>query len=195
MTDGRCGWAGNDPLYIAYHDTEWGVPLHDDRKLFELLILEGMQAGLSWITILRKREAFREAFDLFDPEKVAAYDEEKIGGLMKNAGIIRCRRKIEAAVGNARAFLKIQVEYGSFDRFLWAYVGNTPIVNRWKDLSELPCAAPLSEKLSRDLKERGFRFVGATIMYSFLQAAGVIDDHLITCPCHTENRSAEILPL
>lgn len=184
----RCEWAGNDPLYIAYHDHEWGRPLHDDNKLFELLILEGMQTGLAWIIVLRKREAFREAFDFFDPQKVAEYTDEKIEALMENRGIIRHRGKITAAIGNAKAFLQIREEYGSFDRFIWGYVNNTPIVNRANSLSELPTSTPLSEKISKDLKKRGFRFVGPTVIYSFLQAAGLIDDHMAWCPFHSDHR-------
>lgn len=184
----RCEWAGNDPLYIAYHDHEWGRPLHDDNKLFELLILEGMQTGLAWIIVLRKREAFREAFDFFDPQKVAGYTDEKIEELMANRGIIRHRGKISAAIGNAKAFLRIREEYGSFDRFIWGYVNNTPIVNRANSLSELPTSTPLSEKISKDLKKRGFRFVGPTVVYSFLQAAGLIDDHMAWCPFHSDHR-------
>lgn len=190
MTDfiKRCEWAGDDPLYVEYHDREWGRPLHDDNKLFELLILEGMQAGLAWITVLRKREAFREAFDFFDPKKVAAYTDEKVEALMGNRGIIRHRGKINAAIGNARAFLDIQTEYGSFDRFIWGYVNNTPIINRSNSLSELPTATPLSDRISKDLKKRGFKFVGSTIIYSFLQAAGLIDDHMAWCPFHSDRR-------
>lgn len=190
MTDfiKRCEWAGDDPLYVEYHDREWGRPLHDDNKLFELLILEGMQAGLAWITVLRKREAFREAFDFFDPKKVAAYTDEKVEALMGNCGIIRHRGKINAAIGNARAFLDIQTEYGSFDRFIWGYVNNTPIINRSNSLSELPTATPLSDRISKDLKKRGFKFVGSTIIYSFLQAAGLIDDHMAWCPFHSDRR-------
>lgn len=184
----RCEWAGNDPLYIAYHDHEWGRPLHDDNKLFELLILEGMQTGLAWIIVLRKREAFREAFDFFDPQKVAEYTDEKVEELMANRGIIRHRGKISAAIGNAKAFLQIREEYGSFDRFIWGYVNNTPIVNRANSLSELPTSTPLSEKISKDLKKRGFRFVGPTVIYSFLQAAGLIDDHMAWCPFHSDHR-------
>lgn len=188
-TPRRCAWAGDDPLYIAYHDTEWGRPEHDDGKLFEMLILEGMQAGLSWITILRKRQAFRAAFDGFDPRKVAQYDAAKIEALMQNPAIIRNRRKIEAAVGNAKAFLTVQQQYGSFDRFLWQYVEGAPIVNHWDNPRDMPAATPLSEQISRDLKKRGFRFVGPTIVYSLMQAIGMVDDHMVWCPCHTDNRT------
>lgn len=187
----RCDWAGDDPLYIAYHDNEWGRPEHDDGRLFEMLILEGMQAGLSWITVLKKRDAFRAAFDGFDPEIVAQYDAEKIEALMQNEKIIRNRRKIEAAVQNARAFLAVQRQYGSFDRFLWQYVDGAPLVNRWQSQSELPAATPLSERLSKDLKKLGFRFVGPTIVYSLMQAVGMVDDHMVGCPCHTDNRTEQ----
>lgn len=184
----RCGWAGSDPVYIAYHDNEWGRPEHDDRKLFEMLILEGMQAGLSWITILKKRENFRRAFDNFDPEKVAEYGDKKISELLGNTGIIRNRLKINAAVANARAFLEVKREYGSFDKFIWSYVGYTPIVNRPKTLADVPASTPLSDKISADLKKRGFKFVGTTIIYSFMQAVGMVDDHVADCFCHTDNR-------
>lgn len=186
----RCPWAGTEQIYIDYHDKEWGIPLHDDQRLFEMLILEGMQAGLSWITVLKKRENFRSAFDNFDAKKIAAYDSKKIEELMQNPGIIRNRRKITAAVSNAKAFLEIQKEFGSFDRFIWDYVNGTPIVNHFKSMSEVPANTPLSDKISRDLKKRGFSFVGTTIIYSFMQAVGMVDDHLITCPFHTDNKTA-----
>lgn len=189
----RCPWAGTEQIYIDYHDKEWGIPLHDDQRLFEMLILEGMQAGLSWITILKKRENFRRAFDNFDVKKVAAYDSKKLEELMQNPGIIRNRRKITAAVSNAKAFLEIQKEFGSFDRFIWDYVGGVPIVNHFKNMSELPANTPLSDKISRELKKRGFGFVGTTIIYSFMQAIGMADDHLINCPCHTNNKT-DLLP-
>lgn len=185
----RCPWAGTEQIYIDYHDKEWGIPLHDDQRLFEMLILEGMQAGLSWITILKKRENFRSAFDGFDAEKIAAYDSKKIEELMQNSGIIRNRRKITAAISNAKAFLEIQKEFGSFDRFIWDYVNGTPIVNHFKSMSEVPANTPLSDKISRDLKKRGFSFVGTTIIYSFMQAVGMVDDHLINCPCHSDNKT------
>lgn len=184
----RCEWAGPDPIYIAYHDNEWGRPLHDDTKLFEMLILEGMQAGLAWITVLKKREAFREAFDGFDPHKVALYSDDKIEELMGNKGIIRHRGKISAAIGNAKAFISIQVEYGSFDRFIWEYVGNNPIINTANSLAELPASTLPSDRISKDLKKRGFKFVGSTIIYSFMQAVGMVDDHMVWCPWHTQNR-------
>lgn len=184
----RCAWAGDDQIYIDYHDNEWGRPLHDDNKLFEMLILEGMQAGLAWITVLKKREAFRAAFDNFDPQKVALYDEAKVETLMANAGIIRHRGKINAAIGNAKAFLDIQRENGSFDNFIWAYVGGTPIINTPRSMTELPASTPLSDQISKDLKKRGFKFVGSTIVYSFMQAVGMVDDHMVWCPWHTNNR-------
>jgi len=184
----RCEWAGNDPIYIDYHDNEWGRPIHDDNKLFEILILEGMQAGLAWITVLKKREAFRAAFDGFDPHKVALYNETKVAELLANQGIIRHRGKINAAIGNAKAFLEIQKEYGSFDRFIWAYVGGAPIINAPSSMAELPASTLLSDKISKDLKSRGFKFVGSTIIYSFMQAVGIVDDHMAWCPWHTHNR-------
>lgn len=187
----RCQWAGNDPIYIDYHDNEWGRPVHDDNQLFEMLILEGMQAGLSWITVLKKREAFRVAFDGFDPHKVALYDEAKVDKLLANAGIIRHRGKINAAIGNARAFLEIQKEYGSFDRFLWNYVGGAPIVNSPESMADIPASTPLSDRISKDLRARGFKFVGSTIVYAFMQAVGMVDDHMIWCPCHTHNREGK----
>lgn len=185
----RCPWAGTEQIYIDYHDKEWGIPLHDDQRLFEMLILEGMQAGLSWITILKKRENFRKAFDCFDAEKIALYDNKKIDELLQNSEIIRNRLKINAAVKNARAFLETQKEFGSFDKFIWNYVDGVPVVNHFKSMSEIPANTPLSDKISRDLKKRGFSFVGTTIIYSFLQAIGMVDDHLISCPYHTDNRN------
>lgn len=177
----RCAWAGDLPIYIDYHDNEWGKPLHDDNRLFEMLILEGMQAGLSWITVLKKREAFRAAFDGFDPQKVALYDEAKIQALLADEGIIRNRLKVNAAVTNARAFLRVQEERGSFDAFIWAYVSNTPIQNHWQTMAEIPAATPLAEQISRDLKRMGFRFVGPTIIYAFMQAIGMVNDHVADC--------------
>lgn len=184
----RCPWPGTDQIYIDYHDNEWGVPLHDDRRLFEMLILEGMQAGLSWITVLRKREDFRRAFDNFDAKKIAKYTDKKIEQLMQNEKIIRNRRKITSAVGNAKAFLEIQKEFGSFDKFIWSYVDGKPIVGHFETMSDVPANTPLSDKISKDLKKRGFNFVGTTIIYSFMQAIGMVDDHLTSCPCHTDNR-------
>ncbi len=177
----RCGWAGSDPLYIAYHDTEWGVPVHDDRHLFEMLILEGAQAGLSWITILRKRDAYRAAFDRFDPRTVAAYDARKVRSLLRNAGIIRNRAKIEAAIRNARAFLEVQGEFGSFDAYIWRFVGGRPIRNTRRTLGQIPARTKESEAMSRDLKKRGFGFVGPTICYAHMQATGMVNDHLVAC--------------
>jgi DNA-3-methyladenine glycosylase I len=186
----RCEWSGADPLYIEYHDREWGVPLHDDRRLFEMLILEGAQAGLSWITILRKREAFREAFDSFDPSRVARYDERRIRELLSNPGIIRNRLKIQAAVQNAQAFLKVAEEFGSFDRYIWQFVGNRPIQNRWRKLQEIPARTKESDALSRDLKKRGFKFVGSTICYAFMQAVGMVKDHVVECFRYKELKNA-----
>lgn len=180
----RCQWAGDDPLYVAYHDNEWGRPVHDDNRLFEMLILEGMQAGLAWITVLRKREAFRAAFDGFVPEKVARYEEKKVEALMADKGIIRNRRKIEAAVTNAQAFLKVQETYGSFDAFIWRYVGGKPIVGNPASVADLPATTPLSDRISKDLKALGFKFVGSTIVYSFMQAVGMVNDHVVGCRCH-----------
>jgi DNA-3-methyladenine glycosylase I len=188
----RCAWAGTDPLYIAYHDREWGVPLHDDRKLFEMLILEGAQAGLSWITILRKREAFREAFDRFDPSKVAGYDQERVRELLNNPGIIRNRLKIHAAVQNAQAFLKVVEEFGSFDRYLWQFVEGHPFQNRWNGREEVPARTGESDALSKDLKKRGFKFVGSTICYAFMQAVGMVNDHLTDCFRHAEITRAAV---
>lgn len=184
----RCEWAGDDPLYIAYHDHEWGRPVHDDHKLFEMLILEGMQAGLSWITVLKKRDAFRAAFDDFDPHKIARYGDGKVEELLGNAGIIRNRAKIRAAIGNARAFLALQEECGSFDRFLWDYINGVPIVNTPESMADIPASTPLSDRVSRDLAARGFKFVGPTIVYAFMQAVGLVDDHMTWCPFHTHNR-------
>lgn len=177
----RCGWATNDPLYVAYHDEEWGTPVHDDRRLFEMLILEGAQAGLSWITILRKREAYRAAFSRFDARKVARYDARKVGALMKDEGIVRNRLKIESTVSNARAFLEVQEEHGSFDAYIWSFVGGRPRKNRPKTLADVPARTAESDAMSKDLKKRGFRFVGSTICYAFMQACGLVDDHVATC--------------
>ncbi len=177
----RCAWAGSDPLYVRYHDEEWGVPVHDDRLLFEFLILEGAQAGLAWITILRKREGYRRAFDNFEPEVVATYDEEKIGSLLEDAGIVRNRLKVRGAVINARAFLKVQQEFGSFDRYIWSFVNGVQLRQSRATLAELPCRTPESDAMSRDLKRRGFTFVGSTICYSFMQAVGMVDDHTTDC--------------
>lgn len=182
----RCEWAGDDPLYVAYHDQEWGVPVHDDQQLFEFLILEGAQAGLSWITILRKRENYRAAFDQFAPEKVARYDEARITQLLENPGIIRNRLKVRSAVQNAQAFLRVQEEFGSFDQFIWDFVDGKPIVNHWKKMSDIPASTPLSETISKALKKRGFNFVGPTIIYAHMQATGMVNDHTIDCFRHKE---------
>ena len=176
-----CEWPVDDDLMIAYHDEEWGVPLHDDRKLFEFLVLDAFQAGLSWRTILHKRENFRLAFDAFDAQLIARYKKRKIGQLLENAGIVRNRMKIEATVGNAKAFLRVQSEYGSFDSYIWQFVGGKPKQNRWRSLKRLPASTPASDRMSKDLKDRGFKFVGTTICYAFMQAAGMVNDHLVKC--------------
>ena len=177
----RCAWAGSDPLYVTYHDEEWGVPAHNDRHLFEMLILEGAQAGLSWITILRKREAYRKAFAGFDPAKVAKFDARKIERLMRDEGIVRNRLKIEGAVRNARAFLDVQREAGSFDRYIWQFTGGSPKQNARKAMKDVPATTPESDAMSRDLKKRGFTFVGSTICYAFMQATGMVNDHTVDC--------------
>lgn len=177
----RCPWCRTDPIYVKYHDEEWGTPVHDDFKHFEFLVLESAQAGLSWITVLKKRNNYRSAYDNFDPIKVAAYSEEKVNELLKNAGIIRNRRKIEASINNAKMFLNIQREFGSFDNYIWKFVNYKPLVNKWKDISEVPATSNLSDEISNDLKKRGFKFLGSTIIYSYLQATGLINDHIITC--------------
>jgi len=182
----RCAWAGSDPLYIAYHDHEWGVPVHDDRLLFEFLILEGAQAGLSWSTILKKRENYRAAFDQFDPTAIARYDEAIVGALLNNPGIVRNRRKIEATIINARAFLEIQEQFGSFDTYAWEFVGGKPIQNAWKSLQEIPANTPESGAMSKALLQRGFKFVGTTICYAFMQAVGMVNDHTIDCFRYTQ---------
>ncbi len=184
MTTRRCDWAGDDPLYIEYHDEQWGVPVHDDRMLFEMLVLEGAQAGLSWITILRKREAYQEAFDHFDPVKVAAYDEKKIEALLQNPGIVRNRLKVRSAVTNAQAFLKVQAEFGSFDRYIWGFVDGEPVINRWERMDDVPAETHVSQAISKDLKARGFNFVGPTICYAYMQSCGLVNDHLVYCFRH-----------
>jgi DNA-3-methyladenine glycosylase I len=181
LREHRCDWVGNDPLYRTYHDREWGVPVHDDRLLFEFLILEGAQAGLSWITILRKRDAYRAAFAGFDPEIVAGFDGTKVAELLVNPGIVRNRLKVESAVTNARAFLKVQEEFGSFDAYQWRFVDGRPIRNAWRSIREVPACTPVSDALSRDLKRRGFRFVGSTICYAHMQAVGMVNDHTVDC--------------
>lgn len=178
----RCPWPDpEDSLMLKYHDTEWGVPLHDDRKLFEFLVLEGAQAGLSWKTILNKRENYRKAFAGFDPRKVAAFDHGDVNRLLADAGIVRNRRKIEAAITNAKAFLETQKEFGSFDEYMWSFVGGKPIRNKWKTSRQIPVSTPEAEEMSDDLKKRGFRFVGPTIIYSHMQAVGMVNDHLVSC--------------
>lgn len=181
----RCDWAHNGwPLDVTYHDTEWGVPVHDDRVLFEFLVLEGAQAGLSWSTILRKREAYRTAFAGFDPARVARFTPTRIERLMHNEGIVRNRLKIEATVSNAKAFLKVQREFGSFDAYLWQFVNGRPIRNKWRSMRQVPAKTPLSDRLSKDLRKRGFRFVGGTICYAYMQAVGMVNDHLTSCFRH-----------
>jgi len=177
----RCAWAGSDPLYIRYHDTEWGVPVHDDRALFEFLILEGAQAGLSWLTILKKREGYIRAFDNFDPQQVAAYNASKINELISNAGIIRNKLKIRAAIQNARSFLAVQQEFGSFEKYIWQFVGGRRLKNSWKTVGEIPAQTETSAGMSLDLKKRGFKFVGPTICYAFMQATGMVNDHTVDC--------------
>jgi DNA-3-methyladenine glycosylase I len=184
----RCTWCAGSDLQIAYHDREWGVPVHDDRKLFEFLILEGAQAGLSWDTILRKRENYRRAFAGFDPRKVARFDRAKRAALMKNPGIVRNRLKIESAVTNAQAFLAVQREFGSFDRYAWRFVGGKPLRSRRRTVKDVPVSTPESDAMSKDLKKRGFRFVGSTICYAFMQATGLVDDHLLACFRHRQIR-------
>lgn len=186
MNQQRCSWAGDDALYRQYHDTEWGVPLHDDRRLFEFLVLEGAQAGLSWITILRKRENYRAAFDGFDAARIAAYGANKIESLLQDAGIVRNRLKVQAAITNARKFLDVQDEFGSFDRFIWQFVGGKTRQNRWRSMAEVPASTTESDALSRELKRRGFKFVGPTICYAHMQATGMVNDHTTDCFRHAE---------
>jgi DNA-3-methyladenine glycosylase I len=182
----RCPWCGNDPLYLAYHDHQWGVPVHDDNHLFEMLILEGAQAGLSWLTILRKRENYRQAFDLFAVEKVAAYSQDDVQRLLNNSGIVRNRLKIASAIKNGQGVLAIIEEFGSLDAFLWRYVEGIPRQNQWQSMAEVPTRTDLSDALSKDLKQRGFNFIGTTICYSFMQAIGMVNDHLVGCFRHGE---------
>ena len=181
-----CSWPGDNPLMIQYHDTEWGVPLHDDRKLFEFLLLDNAQAGLSWQTILNKRENYRKAFDNFDPNKIARYDQRKIASLLNDSGIVRNRLKVRSAVTNAQIFLDVQDEYGSFDAYIWQFVNGTTIVNKWKTLKDIPASTPESEAMSKTLKKRGFKFVGPTICYAFMQSAGLVNDHLVSCFRHRQ---------
>lgn len=182
----RCEWANTDSVDTKYHDEEWGVPVHDDRLLFEMLILEGAQAGLSWTTILKKREGYREAFDNFDAEKISKYSEKKIEQLLTDSGIVRHKLKINAAVVNAKCFLEIQKEYGSFDRYIWSFVGGKPINNKWKTLSDLPASSPESDEMSKSLKKKGFKFVGPTICYAYMQAVGMVNDHVVSCFRYSE---------
>jgi len=185
----RCDWAPLDnSLYVKYHDEEWGVPVRDDRMLFEFLLLEGFQAGLSWITILKKRVNYQQAFDNFDAKQIARYDEKKIMELMQNSGIVKNRRKIEAAVVNAKSFLKVQKEFGSFSDYIWSFVNGKPIVNKWKRMGEIPAKTELSDEISRDLKNRGFKFVGPTIIYAYMQATGMVNDHTVDCFRYKEVR-------
>jgi DNA-3-methyladenine glycosylase I len=181
ITAERCPWCAGDPLYIRYHDGEWGVPVHDELRHFEFLILEGAQAGLSWLTVLKKREAYRSAFSGFDPQKVSRYSDKKIEELLGDSGIIRNRRKIQSAVKNARCFLDIQKEAGSFDAYIWSFTGGAPIINSFRTLEEIPAQTALSAEISKDLKKRGFSFVGPTIIYAHMQAIGMVNDHLISC--------------
>lgn len=181
MDKARCAWAGSDALYQQYHDTEWGVPVHDDQLLFEFLILEGAQAGLSWITILRKRENYRAAFDDFDATRIARYDANKIESLLQNTGIVRNRLKVQAAIINAQKFLEIQESHGSFDAFVWQFVGGKPRQNHWRGLAEVPASTVESDAMSKMLKQRGFKFVGSTICYAFMQATGMVNDHTVNC--------------
>lgn len=187
----RCPWPSDDKLMIKYHDKEWGVPLHNDKKLFEFLILEGFQAGLSWRTILHKRENFRKAFDKFDYNKVAKYDSRKINSLLKDAGIVRNKLKVEGAVLNAKAFLKVRKEFGTFDKYIWSFVGGKPIQNNFRSLKELPARTELSDKISDDLRKRGFKFVGSTIVYAHMQATGMVNDHVVSCYRHKEVKSID----
>jgi DNA-3-methyladenine glycosylase I len=180
----RCGWAGPDPLYVAYHDDEWGVPLHDERALFELLILEGAQAGLNWLTILKKRVGYRAAFDNFDAARIATYDDVKIAALLADPGIVRNRLKVQAAITNARACLALRDAGGGLDTYLWDFVDGAPITNRWRSLEEVPASTALSDRVSKDLKSRGFKFVGPTIVYAYLQSAGLVNDHVVDCFRH-----------
>lgn len=186
----RCPWAGNDPLYQRYHDREWGVPVHNDRRLFEFLVLEGAQAGLSWITILRKRPAYREAFHGFDFKRVARYGERDIRRLLGNAGIVRNELKIRSAVRNARAFLAVREEFGTFDRYIWGFVDGKPLHNRWRSMKDIPPRTGISDALSKDLKNRGFNFVGSTIIYAHMQATGMVNDHIVNCFRHREVRES-----
>ena len=182
----RCGWCGDDPLYVAYHDREWGVPIRDDRILFEFLLLEGAQAGLSWATILKKREGYQRLYEGFDPERVAGYGERKLAELLADPAIVRNRAKVVASVTNARAFLEVQAEFGSFSDYIWRFVDGVPIQNAWTSLDQLPAVTSLAESISKDLRQRGFKFVGPTIVYAHMQATGMVNDHLVSCFRHRE---------
>jgi len=184
----RCAWCLGDPLYLAYHDQEWGVPLHDDRGLFEFLVLETFQAGLSWLTILKKRDNFRRAFAGFDPQRVARFDERDRRRLLADAGIVRNRLKVDAAIANARVFLEVQAAHGSFDRWIWSFTDGRPIVNRWRELREMPAQTPLAATISREMRRLGFRFAGPVVVYSHMQATGMVNDHLMSCYRHAEIR-------
>ncbi len=186
MAKKRCPWCLGDPLYVQYHDREWGVPLHDDRKWFEFLLLEGVQAGLSWLLVLKRRENYRRAYDGFDPAKVARYDERKVAALLADPGLIRNRAKIAASLANARAFLKVQEEFGAFDRYMWSFTGGRPLRNRWRRDSDIPARSDLSDAISADLRRRGFKFAGSTIVYAHMQATGMVNDHLTGCFRHKE---------
>ncbi len=180
----RCAWAGTDPLYIEYHDKEWGVPVHDDQKLFEFLVLESAQAGLSWITILRKRENYRKAFAGFDVKKVARFNEKKIAALLKNEGIVRNNLKVRAAINNAQRFLEVQKEFGTFAKYMWSFVNNKPLQNKRKALAGIPATTAISDALAKDMKLRGFKFLGSTVLYAHMQAVGMVNDHISTCHCY-----------
>jgi DNA-3-methyladenine glycosylase I len=184
----RCGWSSDKDLYIQYHDREWGVPVYDDRLLFEMLCLEGAQAGLSWWTILQKREHYKEVFDHFEAEKIIHYTEDKLASLMEDKGIVRNKRKIQSVVTNAEAFLRIQKDYGSFSSYIWNFVGGDPIINHWETLQDVPASTEISDKMSTQLKKDGFKFVGTTICYSFMQAVGMVNDHILECFCHPVNK-------
>ena len=184
----RCAWSTSDPLYIKYHDKEWGKPLHNDRKLFEFLVLEGAQAGLSWLMVLKKRENYRKAFDNFDPVKIAKYNQRKINSLLNNEGIIRNKIKIQSAIQNAKAYLKVQDEFGSFDKYIWQFTDGKTIQNSWVNIKNIPATSPVSDGMSKDLKKRGFNFVGSTICYAFMQATGIVNDHTKNCFRYKELR-------
>ena len=192
MKKSRCSWCGEDPLYMTYHDKEWGVPVYTENVLFEYLLLETFQAGLSWITILRKRQHFSEAFDNFDYQKIALYDHKKYEELIENKGIIRNKLKIKSAVGNAKAFIEIQKEFGSFSTYIWKFTDHKPLNNNWESTDQIPASTKLSEEISKDLKKRGFKFVGATVVYAFMQAIGLVNDHVSTCFRHHEIRDEHL---